>query len=825
MARGNEKQLQFEEVTRVIDRVVESSLEDLMHSAMMPYSEYVILDRALPRVEDGLKPVQRRILYTMHELGLTPDKPHKKSARIVGDCLGKYHPHGDSSVYGAMVRMAQDFNMSMQLVDGHGNYGSVDGDPAAAMRYTEARMSPLALEMLRDIDKDTVRWAFNFDDSLKEPEMLPSRFPNLLVNGANGIAIGLATNIPPHNLNEVIEGTIEMINNPRMNLETLMSIIPAPDFPTGGHIIAGEGLKQAYETGAGKIKIRAKVTVEKTGDKYQLVITEIPYQVNKASLLTSIMDLKEEGKDPLFQSIQDVVDESDRRGMRAVIKLKKDTDPNVMLNALFSKTKMEVTFGINMVAIAEGRPQQMGIIQILKYYVEYQRNIILKRSQFDLAAAKKREEILTGLYIAIKNIDEVIAIIKKSSSITEAKASLRERFELSEVQANAIVEMKLGRLTNLEINKLIEEIEEVRKLIVELTAIVQSKSKQFDVVKRELKDIKKRFKTERRSNVISEEFDMPLIVEENNGSASAPMSREGIVIANKNGLIKLVRERSYQIADKVTSRLDEFSFPLINVRLQDGKTLLGFTNLGNCVKFDLDAFPEKKFKDKGVILKVVCPDAAPNEKIISLFNVEEFSEEKNVYFYTREGFVKKSQWSEYNVNKNYFQAVVIKEGDELIAVEDEIVNSNILFVTEQGMCLNAMSDTIPVQGRRSAGVRGINLNDGDKVCYVAQTDCEGEIIVVSDTGYAKRVICATIEISQRYRKGLQIMKLSGKQGEKLIYSGYVKMPFDLAIFAEGGEIIKLNTEEISLESRTSTGRQLFKGETKIIEIDVQAPNI
>lgn len=815
------EQLQFEEVTRVIDRVVDASLEDLMHRAMMPYSEYVILDRALPRVEDGLKPVQRRILYTMSELGLSPDKPYKKSARIVGDCLGKYHPHGDSSVYGAMVRMAQEFNMSMMLVDGHGNYGSVDGDSAAAMRYTEARLSPLALEMLKDIEKDTVKWGFNFDDSLKEPQMLPSRFPNILVNGASGIAIGLATNIPTHNLEEVIDGTIELIQNPRMNLETLMKFIKAPDFPTGGYVIAGEGLIKAYETGNGKIKIRAKVNIEKVNGKSQIIITEIPYQVNKAQLLTSIMDLKEDKKKS-FMDIQDVVDESDRRGMRAVIKLKKDADVNKILAGLFKRTKMEISFGINMVAIADGRPQLMGIIPILKYYIEYQRNVVYKRTQYDLAAAKKRAEILTGLYIAIKNIDEVIAIIKKASSISDAKATLRERFELSELQANAIIEMKLGRLTNLEINRLIAELEEVRKTIEELTKIVQSKSKQFAVVIKELKEIKKKYRIERRSNIIPEDYDYDVPVEETNGNKI--MAREGIVIVGKDGLIKLVKERGYQMAEKVISKLDEFSFPVQSVRLEENKTLYAFTDMGNCVKVNLDNLPEKKFKDKGVILKQICPDADVNEKVIKMYLIGDEMPDKNIMFVSKNGFVKKSQWSEYNISKEYFQAVVVKDDDRIINIEDEISDATMLYTTKCGMCLNSLTDNIPEQGRRSQGVRGINLNKGDEVIFASQVDGAGEIILITDTGYAKRIICATIEISQRYRKGVSIIKLGGKHGNKLIYSNYVQMPYDITLFTKDNGLIKINTEDISIESKLSKGKPIVDNK-EIADILLQAENI
>lgn len=391
--------------------IIQSSLDEVLHNSMMPYAEHVILDRALPRVEDGLKPVQRRILYTMYEMGLTPDKPHRKCAKIVGDCLGKYHPHGDTSVYDALVRMAQDFNMRMPLVNGHGNFGTVDGDSAAAYRYTEARLEELALELLRDIDKETVDFALNFDDSLMEPMTLPGRYPNLLVNGASGIAVGLATNIPTHNLGEVVDGTIAYIDNPKMSLKEMMKYIKGPDFPTGGYVIAGEELETAYRTGRGKIKMRAKINVEKDGDRKNLIVSELPYQVNKATLLKKIVDLKEEKKD-IFVGIADVVDESDRHGMRAVIKLKKEADDKKTLAALYKYTDLECTFGINMVAIANGKPKQLGLIEIIDYYVNYQRDVILRRSKYDLAKAKERAHILEGLIIAVKNIDEVIKIIK-----------------------------------------------------------------------------------------------------------------------------------------------------------------------------------------------------------------------------------------------------------------------------------------------------------------------------------------------------------------------------------------------------------------------------
>ena len=458
-------------------------MEVVMRESMMPYAEHVILDRALPRVEDGLKPVQRRILYSMYEQGNLPDKPTRKSARIVGDCMGRYHPHGDSSIYDAMVRMAQDFQLNVPLVHGQGNFGNIDGDSAAAMRYTEARLTPMALELLRDIEKDTVRWSRNFDDTTKEPDILPGRYPNLLVNGSTGIAVGLATNIPPHNLVEVIDGVVAFIENKNISLEQMMKIIKGPDFPTGGFVIPGEGLKQAYETGKGKILIRAKMHVEVApGDKRNIVITEIPYGLSKADLLMKIAALKDDkDKKEFFQSnIAEIVDESDKEGMRAVIKLKKDADPNKTIALLFKYTQLEVSYGINMVAIADGKPQLMGLLDIIAYYVSYQRDVILKRSKFELEDAKARAHILEGLVVAVNNIDEVIKIIKNAASTSDAKQKLRNRFDLSERQAQAILDLRLARITKLEVNKLETELAELHQKIKRLGIIINSKKEQMN---------------------------------------------------------------------------------------------------------------------------------------------------------------------------------------------------------------------------------------------------------------------------------------------------------------------------------------------------------
>ena len=524
--------------------------EEVMHNSMLPYSENVILDRALPRVEDGLKPVQRRILYAMHEMGLTPDKPYKKSARIVGDCLGKYHPHGDSSVYGAMVRMAQPFSMRMKLVDGHGNFGSADGDPPAAMRYTEARMSPLALELLRDLDKDTVTWSPNFDDSMEEPNMLPGRFPNLLVNGASGIAVGLATNIPPHNMGEAIDAVVAVIDDPKITTAELLKVIHGPDFPTGGFIIPVDSMESIYETGKGRLKLRARLHVEEDAGRKNIVITEMPYQVSKADVLRSIAKLRDENKE-LLGGISEIVDESDKTGMRAVIKLKRDTDAGKIVSFLMKKTNLELGYSVNMVAIAGGKPEQMGLKDILTYYVAYQRDVIVRRTAFDLKAAKQRAEIVRGLLIAIRNIDEVIRIIKSSESTPKAKLALRERFDLTEDQAQAIVDMRLKALTHLEVGRLEEELAELEKRIAYLSAVLASPRRKYGVIKDEILQIKKAMNSARVSVILDggegDKVELPTAEE-------AVSYRDGVLVRGSEGTLRFMSQKNYSAAGSTYSR-------------------------------------------------------------------------------------------------------------------------------------------------------------------------------------------------------------------------------------------------------------------------------
>ena len=774
-------------------------LEEVLPSAMLPYAEFVILDRALPRVEDGLKPVQRRILYTMYEMGLTPDKPHKKSARIVGDCMGKYHPHGDSSVYDAMVRMAQDFNMGRTLVNGHGNFGSVDGDPAAAMRYTEARLEPLALELLRDLDKNTVPFSLNFDDSLKEPDMLPGRFPNLLVNGASGIAVGLATNIPPHNLGEVIDGVVAYIDHPNIKFNEMLRYIPAPDFPTGGYIIANE-LNQAYKTGKGRILIRAKVRVEDgDGDKKNIVITELPYQVNKSTLLRKIADLREEKKEQLA-AISRVSDESDRDGIRAVIEVRPDGDVNKILKILYKYTDLEVTFGMNMVAIAGGKPMLMGLMDIIRYYVNYQREVVLRRTKFDLAAAKERCHILEGLIIAVRNIDEVVKIIKNAESTADARDKLRKRFSLSEKQAQAILDLRLARLTKLEVYKLEEELKRLKELIEKLTAIVNSQKKQLEVVKEEILEIKKKYRTPRKSVLVFSEDE----AEAERADVKEP-GVQSVACITADGRLKCVTERNFNSSNKIIGPNSKPSSVVVkHIRLLSDEQMLVISDYGNCYRIYGEAVG-CKFSDQGFRLCELHEDAAEDEKPVALFRAEVGN--GNLLFITEKGMLKKTAWAEYAVGKSVFQGIRLNDGDKLLYVQPDADEEGVtvFFVTQDGMCLNAKKDDIPVQGRVSGGVKGINLREGDRVVFASQIDGEGEIVIATSESRFKRVIAAQIDPLPRYRKGVQIASL---KGAKVIFANYVTVPYMLAVVTQDDTMTELSTEEIPIDATNTRGRTL-----------------
>ena len=789
--------------------VIQKTMEEVMHSSMIPYSEHVIMDRALPRVEDGLKPVQRRILYSLYELGITSDKPYRKSARIVGDCLGKYHPHGDRSVYDAMVRMAQPFSMRHMLIDGHGNYGSIDGDSAAAMRYTEARLAPIAMELLKDLDKDTVKWSLNFDDTIKEPDMLPGRFPNLLVNGASGIAVGLATNIPPHNLAEVIDGAIAYINNPRINLKDMMKIIKGPDFPSGGYIITGSELIKAYETGRGKITMRAKVHIEiAENDKKSIVIDEIPYQVNKASLLESIMMQREKRKEQL-SGISDILDESDRNGMRAVIKVKKDADPRAICDDLFKYTQLSQTFGINMVAIADGKPQQMGILDIIAYYVNYQREIIVKRTKYELDEAKHREHILTGLMIAVANIDEVVKIIKGSASVSEAKTNLCQRFLLSEVQAQAILDLRLARLTHLEVHKLEKELAEIRELIEKLQAILASKKMQMDVIISELNAIKKQYKEPRRSIIINDATDYNIPSDDD----EKPI--ENFIIGyNENGSLKRIPIKNYSMSVKeFTDSSNKNDTHKLLCEAQTNDKVYCFTNMGNCYKVDVMSIPEAKWRDKGDDIKASIPDIKTTEKVVGMYIIKENLPTNKLIFFTREGMIKKSDWSEYGVVKSSFQAIKLKEGDEVINIEEEIEKSSILFITALGMGLNADSSDVPTQGRISGGVKGILLGESDYVVFAGQVnDNQGSVSMITDKSCSKRIELNELALMGRYRKGLKVFDFKGDCGDKIIWANYLRKKQKIFIILMDNEdfLTAFNSDDIIKSTRIGKGKNLCK---------------
>ena len=781
--------------------ILSQTMENVLHSSMIPYSEHVILERALPRVEDGLKPVQRRVLYVMYEQGLTPDKPFKKSANIVGETMAKYHPHGDSSIYDTMVRMAQDFVMRAPLVDGHGNFGSIDGDSAAAFRYTEARMAPLALELLRDIEKDTVKWSLNFDDTRKEPDILPGRFPNLLVNGATGIAVGLATNIPTHNLAEVIDGVIAQIDNPRITLEEMLQYIKGPDFPTGGSIINGEAIRDAYAHGSGKLIMRAKTSIENgSNGKKLIVIHEIPYQVNKAAMLVEIMKMVNEKKGPLTQ-ISDIRDESDREGLRAVIEVKKDGDVDKILQYLYKYSNMQKTFGVNMVAIAEGKPKQMGLLEITKYYIEYQKEVERKRVRHDLDAARLREEILSGLMIAIQNIDRVIKIIRSSPNVRTAKEKLRQTFELSDRQATAILEMRLQRLTGLEIETLEKELKDVRALIAELEEILSSKAKLNSVIKKSLQDIKRRYKDARRTEILYGHTEQQVTAE------TFKVVEDVVVSVDRSGYIRRASVKNYNLSSKEAPVKAEDALVLVE-QAQTDMDLLLFSSLGYCYRIKIEDIPDYKWREKGCAPGRLCQGFAENERIVLAVCYKNVLPETKVLFYTSRGMIKISPLSEYAVKKNKFNAITLKEGDTLINAELSEKEASVLYITRSGMSLNMDISDISVTGRVTAGVKGISLEEEDRVVFARQITEEGEIVVWSEKGYAKRSLAVDYELQMRARKGLKTFdfRKNGSNGTRIAGAVYVKEPVDVLAVHATGEVEVFNSENIFIEARLSAGK-------------------
>ncbi len=772
------------------------SMDDVMHQSMLPYAEHVILERALPRVEDGLKPVQRRILYTMLELSLSPDKPHRKSARIVGDCLGKYHPHGDSSVYDAMVRMAQDFNMRVPLVDGHGNFGSMDGDSAAAMRYTEARMTPAAMQLLRDIDKDTVKFSLNFDDTLREPELLPGRFPNLLINGSNGIAVGLTTSIPPHNPHEAIDAVIAKLNDPDISIEELMRIIPCPDFPTGGYLINSPEIRTAYETGRGKLTNRAKTHFEQLKNgKTNIVITEFPYQVNKAAALEKILQLVQ-SKKAMFAGISDIRDESDRTGIRAVIELKKDVNPEKVLNALFKYSDLQKTVSVIMVAIADGKPKLLSLPELLGHYIRHQEEVVTRRCRNELEQAEKRAHILQGLMIALLNIDEVIALIRASKSPKEAKQGLISRFSLTSVQADAILDLRLQRLTNLEQLEIERECRDTEKRIKQLQSILASKKKLDKLIVDELTAIRGIIDSERRTELI--EAEAITVDDEAEISAPEPMC---LLILNDNKLRRLQPKF-------VTPELLAQEKPIYVFNTQTDKVLRLFTSHGALISINMGDIPESKAAQKPTNLSSII-ELEKDETIIKAFD-KELSAGK-LFFYTKNGLVKCTEGSEYTTKTKRIAAITLKEQDALISIEYcEQDSDAIMLITSQGMSIRFESQSVPVTGRASSGVKGIKLEGNDSVIFAGHIPDEGEILTVTDRGYMKRSFIFDHDIQGRNGKGLQCFgfKKNGSNGTRITAVMHITEPLELIAEQLHGEESRFNTEEIRIEPRAGRGQPI-----------------
>ena len=782
-------------------RILDTSMEDVMHNSMMPYAEHVILERALPRVEDGLKPVQRRILYTMLELGNTPDKPYRKCARIVGDCLGKYHPHGDSSVYGALVHMAQDFSMRAPLVDGHGNFGSVDGDGAAAMRYTEARMAPLAMQMLRDLEKDTVPFRLNFDDTLKEPDMLPARFPNLLVNGANGIAVGLATNIPPHNLGEAIRAVTAQMENPDISLDELMKIMPGPDFPTGGILLANEELRRAYETGRGKLILRGKVDVEDglSGRKL-IVISEIPYQVNKAALLEKIQKLTEEKK-AVLSGIYDIRDESDRTGMRAVVELKKDADPRKILAYLYKYTDLQVTFGVNMVAIAEGKPVQLGLKDMISAYVNYQKQVVTRRTRYELDQAKARAHILEGLIIALDNLDEVIALIRASKSPKEAKAGLMERFALSEAQAQAILDMRLQRLTNLEIAALRKEYADILKLISRLEGILKSEKKLMQVIRTEMSEIADQYADDRRTAFEApEEGPQELPVEE-------VIAEETVLCYTVGGYLKRMSPSALRRMPLPTPE----ESPRYLLSTTTAETLYILTDCGSCYPVQVGRLQEFRPRDRGQLLSGVLAELEEGEKALLMFTALPAAMEKmpDLIFVTARGAVKRTAASDFAVRSKKFAAITLKKDDRLLDIRFAEGEKDLLLLSAGGMSIRFPLETVPVQGRMAGGVRGMALEDSDEVFWFSPIGEKDEITVITDRGWGKRMPSDQFEAQNRGGKGVRCFSFNRNGSNGRVLAGVWRSAEDdrkdLLITQVRSPMSRLGGEEILLQNRQGRG--------------------
>ena len=786
-----------------MDRIIEKNIVQEVKDSFLEYSMSVIVSRAIPDLRDGLKPVHRRILYSMYESGYTPDKPHRKSARIVGDVMGKYHPHGDSSIYEAMVRMAQPFSFRHMLVDGHGNFGNMDGDGAAAMRYTEARLSKLSLEMVRDINKDTVEFTGNFDETEKEPEILPSRFPNILVNGSMGIAVGMATNIPPHNLGEVIDGCVAYIDNPEIDTLGLMEHIKGPDFPTGGIILGNSGIKKAYETGRGTITIRGKVELEENNGKTRIIVTELPYQVNKKEFQERIGQLV---RDKVLDGISDLHEESNLENpVRVVIYLKKEANANVVLNNLYKHTQLQVTYGINLLMIDQKTPLILSLKEVISKYIDYQKEIIIRRTRYDLKKCEARVHILEGLKIALDNIDEVIRIIKASKTDQIAKEQLTSKFGLDEVQCEAILEMKLRRLTGLEKDKIENELKDLLARIEELKSILASEQKVLDIIKAELLEIKDKYSDERRTYI-----DMTAI-EYIEDESLIPEESVIITLTNK-GYIKRLAIDTYKSQNRggvgikgMSTNEEDFAQYLLTMSTHD--YVLFFTNKGKTYRMKGYEIPLYSRQSKGLPIINLIP-IEKEEYVTAMLKVENNEKNNYIVFCTKNGLIKRTNIKEFeNIRTNGKLAITLKEDDELISAKKTSGENEILIASSNGRMIRFEENEIRIMGRTASGVRGINVEDG--VCVGCEIAEQGQqILVVTEKGYGKKTDLEEYRMTHRGSKGVKALNVTDKNGNIVSFKT-VHENEDLMIITNNGIVIRLPLEQVSSTGRVAQGVKLI----------------
>ena len=797
---------------KIFDSIHEVDLKKTMERSYIDYAMSVIAARALPDVRDGLKPVQRRILFSMIELNNGPDKPHRKCARIVGDTMGKYHPHGDSSIYEALVKLAQDWNTRYPLVDGHGNFGSMDGDSAAAMRYTEARLSKISMEMLADINKDTVDFIPNFDETEKEPVVLPSRFPNLLVNGTSGIAVGMATNIPPHNLREIIDAVVKIIDNRVLedretSIEEVLDIVKGPDFPTGALVLGKAGFEEAYRTGKGKIKVRAITEIEPMPNgKQRIIVTELPYMVNKANLIQKIAELV---KDKKVEGITDLRDESSREGMRIVIELKKDCNANVLLNNLYKHTQMQDTFGVNMLALVNNEPKVLNLLEMLEYYIKHQEDVVTRRTKYDLNKAEERAHILEGLLIALDNIDEVIKIIRGSKSVQEAKLSLMERFGLTDAQSQAIVDMRLRALTGLEREKLENEYRELMEKIAELRAILADEKKLLGVIKEEIMIVSMKYGDDRRTQIGFDDDDLTiedLIKKENT-----------VITMTKLGYIKRMTVNNFKAQNRGGKGIkgmqtieDDFIEELLMTTTHH--YIMFFTNKGKVYRLKTYEIPESGRTARGTAI-VNLLQLDPEEKITAIIPIKEYKEGKFLFMVTKHGLVKKTPVTEYqNIRKNGLAAITLREGDELIEVKTTDDTRDIIMVTKLGMCIRFNETDVRSTGRTSMGVIGMKLSPDDEVIGMQMNTQGRTLLIVSENGMGKRTAIDEFAPQNRGGKGVKCYKINEKTGN-VVGVKAVNDNNEIMLISTQGIVIRLNCSDISELGRVTSG-------VKLINVDV-----